>query len=336
MILKIHVTEKPTGTLSFGGGYSSIENFFVMAAIQQRNLFGRGQILQLRGEIGGTTTRYTLSFTEPWLFDIPLSAGFDVFNWQRDYDTYDKDTKGGGVRFGYPVWDFTRLYLSYSYELADISDITDDASESVWELEGSNVTSSVSSTLRYDSRDKIFNPTKGSDHSFTVQYAGLGGDIGFTKYLADTGWYFPLFWNTVGFLHGRGGYVTENSGGKLPDYEKFYLGGINSLRGFDWRDIHLTDEDGAKIGGEKFIQFNVEYLIPLIREAGIMGVLFFDTGNVYDETDDIDFGELRESAGFGIRWYSPMGPIRIEYGHILDPEEGEGDGRWEFTMGSAF
>jgi len=120
MVLKIDVTEKPTGTFSFGGGYSSVENVFAMASISQRNLFGRGHILQLKAEVGGSTNRYTFSFTEPWLFDIPLSAGFDMYNWERDYDTYDKDSKGGGIRFGYPVYDFTRLYTSYSYDIGDI------------------------------------------------------------------------------------------------------------------------------------------------------------------------------------------------------------------------
>ncbi len=337
MILKIDVSEKPTGTFSFGGGYSSVENLFAMASVTQRNLFGRGQTLQLKAEVGGTTSRYTFSFTEPWLFDIPLSAGIDLYNWDRDYDTYDKDSTGGGLRFGYPVADYTRLYLSYTYEIADITNISDDAADLVKDLAGDNVTSAVATTLRYDSRDRKFNPTEGGDHSISIQYAGLGGDIGFTKYMAEAGQYFPLFWGTVGFVHGRAGYVEENSSGKLPDYERFYLGGMNSLRGFDWRDISVYDENGDEIGGTKFVQMNLEYLIPLVKEAGVVGVLFFDAGNVYDDDEDLDLGVTRESAGFGFRWYSPMGPIRIENGYILDPREGEDSGgRWEFTMGSAF
>ncbi|MFW5637471.1 MAG: BamA/TamA family outer membrane protein, partial [Thermodesulfobacteriota bacterium] len=115
-----------------------------------------------------------------------------------------------------------------------------------------------------------------------------------------------------------------------------YLGGINSLRGFDWRDISLFDEDGAQVGGFKYIQFNAEFILPLIKKAGLVGVLFYDTGNVFDDSETIRFDELRESAGFGFRWYSPMGPIRIEYGYVLDQQEGEDSGRWEFAMGSAF
>ncbi len=336
MILKIDVTEKATGSLSFGGGYSSVEDVFVSASINQRNFLGRGQVLQLEGQIGDVTKKYILSFTEPWLYDIPLSAGVSLFKWQTDYDTYEKDSAGGTVNFSYPVFDFTRLYLSYSYEDADIINVSEYASKTVKDLEGTNVTSSITTSLRYDSRDRVFNPTEGSQHSITVEYAGLGGTVAFTKSIAMTGWYIPLFKDTVGFVHSKIGFVRENSGGTLPDYERFYLGGMNSVRGFGWRDIHLIDEDGAIIGGEKFIQFNVEYLIPLLKDAGLVGVLFFDTGNVYSKDDSIDLGNMRESIGYGIRWFSPMGPIRLEYGYVLDEKEGEDTGGWEFAIGAAF
>jgi outer membrane protein insertion porin family len=276
MILKIDVTEKPTGMFSFGGGYSSVEHLFVMASISQRNLFGRGQVLQLKSEWGGKTNRYNLSFTEPWLFDIPLSAGFDLYDWETDYDTYDKDGQGGGVRFGYTVYDYTRAHLRFTYDVAEIKNLEQDengdftAPSSIVDLEGTNVTKSISTTLRYDSRDRMFNPTEGSDHRITLEYAGFGGDIAFTKYIAETGWFIPLLRDTVGFLHGKVGYVKENPGGILPDYERFYLGGINSIRGFEWHGIHALEKVGElgggqfiEIGGDKLVQFNVEYLIPL-------------------------------------------------------------------------
>jgi len=233
MILKIDVTEKPTGAFTFGGGYSTIQNFFIMASISQRNFLGKGQVLKLEGEIGGRSDRYTLSFTEPWLFDIPLSAGFDLYRWTYDYDTYQKDSFGGTLRFSYRVFDFTRVGVTYGYDRADIHDIQVDAADSIKDLEGINITSSITTSITYDSRDRLFNPTEGSEHRLSYQYAGLGGNIGFSKILAETGWYLPLFWDMVNFLHGKTGYVTENSGLMLPDYERFYLGGMNSLRGFD-------------------------------------------------------------------------------------------------------
>jgi outer membrane protein insertion porin family len=149
-----------------------------------------------------------------------------------------------------------------------------------------------------------------------------------------------LFWETVGFVHGEGGKIWEHGDGLLPSYERFFLGGINSLRGFEWRGIpdQIKSELGqeAYYGGDKYIQFNLEFIFPIIKKAGVMGVLFYDTGNAFFEWETVNLGELRESAGYGIRWYSPMGPIRIERGHVLDRREGEDEGRWEFTMGGSF
>ena len=335
MNLDLEVIEKPTGSFSFGGGYSSVERVFVTGSITQRNLFGRGHILNLKAQLGDRSNQYTLSLTEPWLFDIPLSVGFDIYNWEYDYDDYERDSIGGSFRISYPVFAYTRLYLSYSYDKSDIKSIWFYAASSIKELEGENTTSSISTSLRYDSRDNVMTPTQGANHSITMEYAGIGGNIEFTKYLAELGWYIPLFWKTVGFVHSEGGYIYEGDS-IVPDYERFYMGGMNSLRGFDWRDICLQDENGADIGGYKYVQLNFEFLFPIVESAGLKGVLFFDAGNIFDKSDSIKFNDLRESAGYGIRWFSPMGPIRLECGHILDQKEGESKSRWEFSMGTAF
>ncbi len=339
MVLRVDVAEKPTGLLSFGGGYSSVENLFVMGSVAQRNLFGRGQTLQLQAQIGSKTSRYDVTFTEPWLFDIPLSSTIGGYKRTRDYDTYDVDSTGGKLGFGYPVYRDTRLFLTYGYDVSTLENLREDASFFFRALEGTNATSSLALSLRYDSRNRLFNPTEGANHSATVEYAGgpLGGDVGYIKYVGELGYYHPLVWRTTGFIRGRAGYVRKHSDWLLPPYERFFLGGINSLRGFDWRDLSPKDENRDNIGGDKFVQLNLELIFPLIEEAGIMGVLFYDTGNVYDNHEKIEFDSLRQSAGAGIRWYSPIGPIRLEYGHVLDPKPGRGDGgRWEFTMGSAF
>ena len=340
MTLKIQVAEKATGTFSAGAGYSSEEDVFFVGSIAQRNLFGRGQNLQLSAQLGSSTTRFNLSFTEPWLFDTHWSTTVNAYNQEKEYENeYNVNSRGGGLRFGYPIFDYTRVYWGYSYDLSEVFDITDQAADTIRELEGTNVTSSSTVAITYDSRDRVFNPTQGSKHSLSFEYAGLGGDVGFDKYILESGWYIPLFKGFVGFIHGKGGYVRQNADDKLlPDYEKFYLGGINSLRGFDYRDVHLTqlNESGVetKIGGNWMVQFNFELIIPLLEKMGVMGVVFYDTGNVYDQR--IHLNEMRASAGYGFRWYSPLAPIRLEYGEILDRREGESSGRWEFTMGGAF
>jgi len=337
MRLRIDVIEKNTGAFSFGAGYGNVENLFFTASISERNLFGRGQILSLKGQLGSKTTRYTLSFTEPWLFDIPLSAGGDLYSWNYSYSDYDQDSIGGKLRFGYPVLDYTRGYLSYNYDIADIKNVDDDAANSIKNDAGENIKSSIKASIKYDSRDQLFHPTEGSMHSVSDEFAGLGGTVGFNKIIGETSWYYPLFWQIIGVLHGRAGYVRQLEGKTLPDYEMFHMTGLDALRGFDRDDLSPLNKDGSKVGGNKFVLFNAEVRFPLIKQAGVYGVIFFDTGDIYSEDEDVELDHLRESAGGGIRWQSPMGPIQLEYGYILDPKPGDhGPGSWEFSMASGF
>ncbi|MFW6052769.1 MAG: outer membrane protein assembly factor BamA [Desulfosalsimonas sp.] len=344
MILDINVEEKPTGSFTLGAGYSAVEKFYVMSSISERNFLGRGQRIELRAQTGSESRQFRFIFTEPWLFDIPLSATFEAYNWERDYSDYERQSKGGLVRFGYPLFDYTRGYISYAYDISEIEKVSEDYTHRI--NEGRYTESSVTTSIVYDSRDRAISPTEGSKHKLSFEYAGLGGNVGFAKTKAEAGKYFPLFWDTVGFLHAEGGHVTQAGGKYLPDYEKFYLGGINSLRGFDWRDVSVIEEDEEgnliRLGGEKYVQFNVEFIFPLLKDAGLRGVLFYDTGNVYERGESVDLGDLRQSAGYGIRWYSPLGPLRLERGYILDrkkDEEGnyiEDSGRWEFAIGGTF
>ena len=341
MRVKIDVKEKPTGTFTFGAGYSTVDDVFVTGSVSQRNLFGRGQILKLAGQVGGSSDLYNLSFTEPWMFDIPLSGTANIYRQAREYDTYDRLSMGGGLGISYPVYDYTRASLYYRFDVTNISEITDDASDNIKNLEGENTTSSVTTTLTYDSRDKAFNTTSGQNHRLAYTYAGLGGDIGFNKVVGELGWYIPLYKSLVTFLHGEAGWVGQIPGYTLPDYEKFYLGGMNSIRGFDFQGIYIptinSDGEDAEEGGNSYVQFNLEFTYPILKDLGVVGVIFYDTGNVYAQGEMIDLGDLRQSAGYGIRWYSPLGPIRVEAGHILDPRDDESSGpKWEFSMGSAF
>jgi outer membrane protein insertion porin family len=349
MILKINVKEKPTGALSFGGGYSSVENLFVTASISQQNFLGRGQSLTLRTQLGGTTSQLLLNFTEPWLFDIPLALTVNAYKWTRDYDNYSRDSLGGGFQLSYPIFTDTRVFGGYSFDVGKITDLHADAPVDIKELAGTFATSSVSTGITYDTRDRIINPSTGWDNGLSLEFAGLGGDIGYTKIIGELGYYHPLFWGMVGFVHFKTGAVYRMANMTLPDYEKFYLGGINSIRGFAWRDVHLwsdpvDDDDNPNtppkpvaVGGGAMVQANLECVFPIAKSAGILGVIFFDTGNVFNNFSDISLSGLRRTAGFGIRWYSPMGPIRLEYGFVLDPKpEDSGSGRFEFTMGTAF
>ncbi|MCG8471948.1 MAG: outer membrane protein assembly factor BamA [Desulfobacterales bacterium] len=338
--LSIDVKEKPTGTFTFGMGYSSQDKLFGTTSISKRNLFGRDQSLDLKAQFGGTGNKYSIIFVEPWLLDTQIYSKYELRNWTDEFTSYDKKSVGGGITLGYPIYDYTKAYASYNFSRDTISDVKTSASKSIRDLEGTNDLSSFSVSLNYDSRDRRFNAqtTRGMNHTLRVEHAGsfLGGDFSYSKYTVESSFFFPLFWKFVGMIHGEGGIVQQNSDGKLPDYKKFYLGGINSLRGFKYQDVSLKDSDGDDIGGEKYVQLNAEIIAPLFGVEGLVAVLFTDAGNVFAKGSAIQASDLRQTYGYGIRWYSPIGPIRFERGHVVDPEKGEASARWEFTMGTAF
>ncbi len=347
MVLTIDVEEKSTGQFSIGGGYSNTEKVFFTGSISQRNLFGRGQILNLQGEIGAVNSRYQLSFTEPWLFDIPLSGTIRVYNWISEYNSYDRDSLGGSLFLGYPVYRDTRLSIGFNYDSANIN-VTDEATAPVSILElieqvgdKNIVTLSTEAALTYDTRDRIFSPTEGALHRFSAEYAGFGGDIGFNKYVGQVGWYYPLVWKFVGHVRAKAGYVGENSSGVLPDYELFYMQGTDSLVGYDRDEIQPKDERGEVIGGDRFGYATVQLIHPLLTEFGLDGFVFYSIGAIASsepgaEPQNINGDSLRQSTGLGFNWNSPMGPIALAYGYKLNRKPGESAGAWEFNFGGAF
>lgn len=342
MNLKVQVKERPTGAFSVGAGYSSYDGLFGMAKISQDNLFGTGRKLSVQGTIGGSSTDFSLSFTEPWLFDRPISAGFDIFSRTYDFTDYDKESTGFSLRAGYWLWEEQRIRLTgrYLFEEANVTAVNENASIAIRDSEGESTTSSLLFQLRRNTKNSVFNPTEGSDNSIIVERAGgiLGGTNHFTKYIVDSGWFIPTFWDDVTFfVRGKAGVVHEDREGGLPIFEKFYLGGINSVRGFKWGDISPRDPvTGERIGGEYMALANVELVFPLVKEAGLMGVVFYDQGNVWDKDTGFDLGDMKKSYGAGVRYFSPLGPLRIEYGRVIDPLPNEPSDNWEFTVGTFF
>lgn len=337
MNLKITVKERPTGTFGVGAGYSTQDRLVGMVEISQNNLFGRGQQLKVQGIVGAISRRYRASFTEPYLFDRPLSAGIDAFNWERAYTEYTRLSAGGNLRLSHPMkWKYTRLFWLYRYEYVKLKDLAPNPAASIVQAAKLHNTSATGFTFRRDSRDSLFSPTKGSDNSVGVEMAGIGGDVAFMRYIAESGWYIPIKWGMVGVLHARGGFMQNLPGlGQLPVYEKFYLGGIDTIRGFRYADISPRDPvTNERIGGDKFIQLNQEIRFPLYKKLGIMGTVFFDAGNVYGRGQREPF--LRPTVGGGVRWFSPMGPLRVEWGYNLTRKQGERSSVWEFTMGGSF
>lgn len=330
--LNIKVKEKPTGQFSLGGGYSAQDNFVFMGQISQQNLFGRGQELKLAASIGGSMNSIDLSFIDPWFLDMPLWSKFDIWKLYREYDTYDLDTMGFGVMFGHHIWERIMGYIGYRLKNDNIKDLHDDAAQIIKDQAGNTLSSSLTLTLSRDTTDDRMYPTKGSKNSFSVDYYGrfLGGDTSFTRYTPSTSWYYPIFPWLVFSAHGRMGYIAGNEGREVPVYERFILGGINSIRGL--RNVGPRDPaTNDTIGGFTMMNFNFELVFPIIKDAGIRGVIFNDWGNAWNT--GYHFDDLRRTVGLGIRWYSPMGPLRFEWGHVLDRRADEESSRFEFTIG---
>jgi outer membrane protein insertion porin family len=335
--LNVEVKEKPTGKFSIGGGYSTVDKMTFMGEVSENNLFGRGQKLALQANISGTASKYNLSFTEPHLLDSKLLLSFSLYNWDREYDDYTKDSKGGSVHFGYPLWEKWRLNTGFGYDDTDLTDLAENPSEPVLQSQANPVTISIKTTLHRDTRNRLYGASKGSRNSLSMKYAGgiLGGDNSFTKVEASTGWYFPVTQNTTFHPKLSAGYIAGNSEGYLPVFEKFYLGGLSSIRSFDNGQISPI-EDGERVGGDKMWYANFEYIFPIAKTQGLSGVIFYDIGNVYATDESWQLSDYKHSTGAGIRWMSPIGPLRLEWGYNLDPELDEDTKNWEFSIGGAF
>ncbi|HOO91221.1 MAG TPA: outer membrane protein assembly factor BamA, partial [Syntrophales bacterium] len=331
MDINVHVKERTTGLFSVGAGYSAVDNLILTAQVSEQNLFGRGQILGLSAYFGSSKTTYKLSFTDPWLFDMPLWGKFDIWDMEKEYDSYDLDTQGCGATLGYPLFEYVKGYLGYQLKTDDITNIDDDASKYIKSQEGRTTSSGMTLSLSRDTTDDIMFPSRGSKNNVSVEHTGtiFQGDTSFTKYSATSNWFFPLPLDTVLGARGRAGYIQANEGKEIPVFERFYLGGISSLRGL--REIGPVDSEGDCIGGATMLNFNVELVFPFIKEAGMKGVIFYDTGNAWNSGYHLD--DMRQTAGAGVRWYSPIGPLRLEWGYVLDRKEGETPSRWEFTIG---
>jgi outer membrane protein insertion porin family len=337
MDINIRVKEKNTGMFMVGAGYSATEQAIIMAQIVQQNFLGYGQILSLKASLGSTTNNYELSFTEPWLLDLPLWSQVTIWKYKTDYDSYSFNTTGAGFTLGYPIWEKISAYAGYNFTINNIENINyDTATSYIVDQAGQRIASSVTLSLGRDTTDDIMFPTKGTKTSISVQHAGtpLGGDTKFTKYSAGATAYYPLFWDMVFGAKGRIGYLQNNddSDSRIPINERYVLGGINSLRGLRYVGIRNSGSSDV-LGGTSMLVFNFELVFPFIKDAGMKGVVFFDAGNTWNGGYYLD--DLRQTVGLGLRWYSPIGPLRIEYGYVLNRKGLNDDaiGRWEFTIG---
>jgi outer membrane protein insertion porin family len=334
--LNVKVKEKPTGAFSIGGGYSSVYGFLGTVDVTEGNLLGRGHLLRFKGEFGALRTNYDVTFREPWFMDEPNAVTVNFFKSLRTFNSYDIASRGGSLGLSRAFNEYWSGNITYGIQEVEVKGTPPGSIEV-----GRSSTGSVSTSVERDTRDNIWDPRSGNKNAATVEYADtfLGGSNSFTKYILDSTWYYPMLRDSAFMLHGRYAEGKGFGGRDLPPNERFYVGGIYTVRGFDYGKVGPTstgDVNGEILGADKELIFNLEYIIPLVKETRINGVLFYDAGAGFDSNDNIGMGDLRTSVGWGFRWLSPIGPLRLEWGYNLKPKPGERQGIWEFTIGTLF
>ncbi|OQY18654.1 MAG: outer membrane protein assembly factor BamA [Desulfobacteraceae bacterium 4572_35.1] len=364
MDVQVDVKEQPTGTFSVGFGYSSVDGLIGQGSVSQDNFLGRALKLNLSGSFGSESTTFQFGLLDPYFMDKNLALGFDLYNRDREWDEYSKKSTGGDIKLGLPLTYNTRTFFIYKYEQNEIYDVYRFASPDLLEEEGRSTLSSIYASISTNTTDYRPDPSRGYMSEFSIEFAGLGGTERFAKTILDHRHFFPIKWGVVFSVHGQLGFVHKVGDEEIPLDERFYLGGLSTVRGFDSREVGpwdwerqvVLDSNGQLIpdssdpsgyetvestterdfiGGVKEAYFNFELIFPLLKDAGLKGVVFFDIGNAWDQGEEY-FSEMRYSVGGGVRWKSPLGPLRLEWGYNLDPEEWESDSQFDFSIGKFF
>ncbi|MDD2941424.1 MAG: outer membrane protein assembly factor BamA [bacterium] len=343
--LSVAVTEMATGQFSAGAGISSGDGVLFSVRLSENNLFGEGKNVGLDLNTGSTNQRYVLSYGDPRVNDSLWSFGSDLISYTREYDDFDRKQNGAGISFGYPLWflgdeaeDDIRFSLGYDLMQIEIDNLSDTAPSRVADEVGKSVSSSVTPSLVRSTIDNPMDPSSGSRQALSVELAGLGGDEKFWIAGVANTFYYPMFDTSFGkFIFSqrtRFNYGDTYNGENLPLFKRFFPGGINSVRGFDARQLGPKDENGNEYGGSKELVANFETIFPLVDSIGFNGVVFYDIGNAFDDDVSVSVSELRQAIGWGIRWSSPIAPIRFEIGYPLDKQEGDSGVVTHFSFGA--
>ncbi len=344
-VIDIDVAEQSTGEISVGGGFSTSDGPLADLRLSERNFLGRGQDVSLSATIAGSKTEFDVSFTEPYFMGRDIDAGIDAFHITRDLQdesSYDQRRTGGAVRLGYPLSERWRQTWRYRFENNDIQNVKSDASRFIRDQEGTRVTSAISQRLTYDSRDSKLFPTDGWMYWLDTEFAGLGGDASYISGKTGSSFYYPLTQSIVFNALGEVGGVTGLDD-DVQINERYFIGGSN-LRGFKKSGIGPRDlsTDDA-LGGNLFYRGSAELSFPIgfPKEYGVLGHAFTDAGSLWsldeaDNTDIVDENSLRASAGLGMSWRSPMGPIRLDVAMPYLSEDYDREEHFRFNFGTRF
>src|SRR6266481_6038249 len=345
--LTIQVQEKRTGSLSFGGGYSTIDKLVGFAELTQGNfdLFnwpsftGGGQKFRLRVQYGTQRKDFVLSITEPYFLDRRLSLGGQLFFSEANYlsTDYDQRNYGFATELRKPINTYTYATLGYGLQDVDIFNVVVSASDFIKSQEGSTTESKIFGGVVYDSRDNPLLSRRGQRFNFSPYIAGgfLGGNTQIYGLDFEGSQYFHLPWDTILVLNGEVATVSQwGNGNDVPIFERLYLGGSNNLRGFPYREVGPQDHNGEPLGGKSMWRTTVEWTFPIIEKA--RGAIFYDTGFVNSSEWSFGFNHIASDIGIGLRLDLPIGPLRLDYGYPIQRDGYNGGGHFNFNVGYQF
>jgi len=345
----VAVKERSTGTITLGAGYGSVQGFFFQGQVSEINLFGRGQTISLSVQYSATAAaqNFNLGFTEPYTLDTLWTTGADAYYINFPIpNKYQTRKTGFNLRVGHPIYEYTQAFMTYKLEHLGITTSQDDLNKvGVTDAERDSdqgyLSSVVFSVIR-DRRNNRFETTGGNYQSGTLELAGLGGEKRFVKGVLNNRYYKRLIGDLVFRNSVEVGQIWQVGNEIIPPSERFYLGGPNNMKGYT---LFLLGPTRPRVdfptslvptGGttEAFGLFELEY--PILKEAGIKFVTFFDVGNTWDFFPIGNGGALRADYGFGFRWFSPIGPLRFEWGFPLNKQASEESPVFSFFIGPPF
>jgi len=345
--LDILVQEKRTGSLTFGGGFSTIDQLVGFAELTQGNFdlmnwpafTGAGQKFRLRLQYGTQRKDFVLSLTEPYFLDRRLSLGGQLFFSEATYlsTVYDQRNYGFAIELRKPINAYMYATLGYRLQDVDIFNVDPSASVEIQSQEGSFVESEILTSLVFDRRDNPLLSRRGQRVTLSPYIAGgfLGGDVQIYGFDVEGSQYFRFRWDTILLLNVEVATVnTWGSGDQVPIYDRLYLGGSNNLRGFPFREVGPQDDQGQPIGGNSMARATVEFTFPIIEKA--RGAIFYDTGFVNSEAWSFGFNHIASDIGVGIRLDLPIGPLRLDYGYPIQRDGYNGGGHFNFNVGYQF
>ena len=352
--LNVNVTEKSTGSIQFGAGLSSNDGVVLGVTVNQPNFLGTGNRVNTQVNTSKVNTIYSLSFTDPYFTPDGVSRGFDVY--RRDLDTssndsigtYNSTSYGAGVRFGLPLGekDFLSAGLTADFTKVDLSK---DSPRQYLDFCG-NSSGCTSNSLQltgawtHDSRDNTLFPNKGVLQRLSAEVSLPVLDLEYYKIDYKHTWFKDVTKNVTFMLNGELGYADSYGNKEYPFFKNFYVGGVNSVRGFDNGSIGPRDFDPATnadfaVGGTTRIVGNAEVFVPvpLLKNSSQFRLsAFVDGGNVYGNKESINLGELRYGAGVGVSWFSPFGPLKLVFAKALNAKETDNTQTLQFQLGSQF